>query len=159
MSQEQYRKALRHERKREKLPRRRTCAFCGETDIRALQASDGAVLCADCRLALSGRSPFERHHPAGKRNDPFTVKMPANEHGIFNDMQNDWPPRTLMNPKRSPLLRQAGSHRAALDTLLRQVEIQREWATLKEDLEEFCRLKIGEDWCREFEMFRKEKQG
>ena len=157
MSEEEYRRALRHERKRGTLGGKAACEACGETDIRTLQASGGKVLCADCRLELSGSAPVEKNHPAGRRNDSFAVEMRANEHAVFSDMQNDWPPDTLRNPKRSPLLRLAASHRATRNTLLRQAEVQLEQAELIEDLEKFCRRKIGEDWCREFEVFRKGK--
>lgn len=90
------------------------CTACGESDPVALVKSD---LCYGCQARQAGKSDVELHHIAGRHNSDFTVSLPANEHRLVSDQQNDWPERTLRNPESSPLLQAAGGIRGFLDIL------------------------------------------
>lgn len=113
-------------RKRDRLGQYAACEDCGEADPRALhqdrQAAKDAngtdtVRCVECRLLAHDGVPIERHHLAGRANDPVTVPIPANEHAVLSDLQLAWPRETLRNPDGSPLLKAAASLRGWLDVL------------------------------------------
>jgi hypothetical protein len=98
------------------------CTKCGESDPSALTGVAPEIICYECQAKASNRSPIERHHPAGRNNDPFTVPIPGNDHRILSDLQNDWPPETLRNPTGSPLRKAAATMRGFLDTLRLLIE-------------------------------------
>jgi hypothetical protein len=83
MSEIDLQRELRHRRKPKKL-KGTYCIVCGETDICCLQS---VTLCAECRLKLQGLPTVEKHHVFGRKYDPFTVEIPANEHAIISDME------------------------------------------------------------------------
>ncbi len=116
----------RESKKRDRFGQYAACDGCGEPDPRAFHqnrqerkdANDiDAVRCAECRLLAHGKVPIERHHPAGRANDPVTVPIPANDHAVLSDLQLAWPRDTLRNPDGSPLLKAAASLRGWLDVL------------------------------------------
>jgi len=90
MSEGDFNRAMRHHNKKRKLTAKQ-CQQCGNDDIRALQVVTQVTLCAECRLKLQGKRPVEDHHPLGRRNDPGTVSIPANDHAALSDMRLDWP--------------------------------------------------------------------
>ena len=155
MSEAKLRRTIRAERKRARLGKQARCAVCGEDDIRVLQRSGGKTLCASCRLAAQGKDPYEKHHPAGRWNDPFTVEVSANEHAVFSDMQEDWSLKTRRNPGRSVLREQAAWLRAAHDIYARASEVSEEKALVLEELDEFLSLTLEESWPRDFDQWRK----
>lgn len=70
------------------------------------------MICAKCDRIKNGKSPYDKHHVAGKNNSPVTVTVPVNDHRAeFSVMQQDWPKKTLENKKDSPLLAVAASIR------------------------------------------------
>src|SRR5437764_1401976 len=72
---------------------------CGETRPEALIAKDNAITCAACKRRNRGESIMDKHHIAGKANDPATVSVPVNDHRAeLNTAQYDWPKGTLENP-------------------------------------------------------------
>jgi len=93
------------------------CANCGENDSVALTRHAADIICYECQAKASNRSPIERHHPAGRNNDPFTIPIPGNDHRILSDLQRDWPQDTLRNPTDSPLRKAAATMRGFLDML------------------------------------------
>ena len=155
MSERKLRRAVRWERKRRRLGRRPSCGACSEDDIRVLQLSGGKTLCASCRLAAQGKPPYERHHPAGRRNDPFTVKRTANEHRVFSDMQEEWPSKTLRNPHRSILRSQAAWLRGSQDQLARAAEVFLDHARALEEVDDFLGFAVGDQWPKDFDNWRK----
>jgi hypothetical protein len=157
VSEEEFRRAVRHGRKRKRLGPSPYCASCGKADIRTLQRSGGEILCVDCRLVAQGKLPCELHHPAGKQNDAFELELSANDHAIFNDMQIDWPKGTLMNPKRNHILKTAASRRATANLYRWRAELAEKEAVDYEVFDEFCRIEIGEDWIEKFEEFRERR--
>ena len=91
------------------------CA-CGETHPLAMTGAFPNERCDECQLKAHGKSPIERQHPAGRRNDPaYEIPMPANPHRVWDAWKRTWPQRTLRNPEGSPLLRAAAGVRAFLD--------------------------------------------
>jgi len=100
------------------------CKTCGEADSAALVTRD---LCYGCKTVAAGGSGFELHHPAGKANDPFTVRIPANDHRVLSDWQVDVPPQTQTNPDGSPLLKAAAWLRGFLDMLRLAMERGLAW--------------------------------
>lgn len=80
---------------------------CKETDPCALTGTGPEIVCLEHRADEQGRSWIEDHHPAGQRNDAFTVPLPANDHGAISAWQSLWDRETLRNPDGSPLLRAA----------------------------------------------------
>ena len=129
------------------------CGECGEKDLRCLNQSRGRILCAECRLALAGKSRYENHHPAGMNNYDFVVPIPANEHAIMSDFQEDWPRETLMNPRGSILRKVAALLRAVADFAKRVNEICEEAAASLELLDEFLVEQIGKDWFQKFQAW------
>lgn len=82
-----------------------TCS-CGEARGDALTVTDnGEVICYRCLCVRDGRSTRERHEPAGRRNDPFSVLIDANDHRVLSAMQRDWPPGFLSNRDGNPLIK------------------------------------------------------
>jgi len=96
-----------------------TAPGCPETDWRRLTGSEPAkLLCYEHEAETAGRSPVERQHPAGRRNDPtFVVPMLGNLHRLMDEDKRDWPERTLRNPEGSPMLKAAACVRAVADWL------------------------------------------
>lgn len=152
----------RDDAKRARLGQYPACAECGESATSCLQRSrirtaDGTtrttVLCADCRLVWQGKRPSERHHLAGRNNDPATAAIPANEHAILSDAQHDWPERTLRNPDGSPLLRAAGALRGWLDVLRVVLERTVGWIPdLLEFLDAALGKTLGDRWWEAADM-------
>ena len=70
------------------------CIACGETYQYYLRS---ITICAECRLNLQGLPTIEKHHVFGRKNDPLTVNLPANEHAIITDRQIDFPGNTSKN--------------------------------------------------------------
>ena len=106
------------------------CKFCGETRPAALQGTAPNIVCYECRQTRIGRSPIEKHHIAGRRNDSFTIPLIVNDHRVASDLQNDWPEKTLRNPSSSPLRTNAARVRGLADFLL-IVSIRRITAIIK----------------------------
>ncbi|MGH7239427.1 MAG: hypothetical protein ACREHG_05085 [Candidatus Saccharimonadales bacterium] len=97
------------------------CA-CGETDRRALMIESEPLTCYQCAAKRDGKSGVERHHVAGRHNSPVTIAIPANDHRILSDLQQDWSRRTLQNPEGSPLLAMAAMLRGWLDIIALLIE-------------------------------------
>src|SRR5215510_7305001 len=93
------------------------CGRCGENDPFTLTGREPDIICYECQMKVSKRSPIERHHPAGRNNDPFTIPIPGNDHRVLSDLQKDWPQETLRNPTGSPLRKAAATIRGFLDVL------------------------------------------
>src|SRR5205085_11931210 len=92
---------------------------CGETRPEALIREHGRVICHACKRKEKGMNTTDGHHPFGEANSPITIQAPVNDHrGRLNVAQYDWPPKTLQNPKGSPLLAAAASVRGFIDTVL-----------------------------------------
>ncbi len=92
---------------------------CGESDWRALTGAYLNIKCYEHRCAQQGRSTVERHHPAGRKNNPkMEVTMAANDHRVMDDYKVDWPEETRRNPEGSPALRAAANLRSARDWLV-----------------------------------------
>ncbi|MDP9354988.1 MAG: hypothetical protein M3R02_06835 [Chloroflexota bacterium] len=145
--------------KRDRLGQYARCTGCGEADPRCLQGPRGTgsgdeerpVLCAECRLAVEGKSRTERHHPAGRANDPIAVPIPANDHAVLSDAQHDWPMATLRNPDGSPLLAAAAALRGWLDVLRLVVERTVGWIpAFLEWLDAVLRSQVAERWWETF---------
>jgi len=144
--------------KRERLGQYASCQHrnCNEDDPRCLQtpkrsdnsAGDGVeVLCAECRLDAQGKPRTERHHPAGRANDPFAVPMPANDHAVLGDMQLAWPAETLRNPDGNPLLAAAAALRDWLDVLRLLVDRTVGWIPdFLERMDALLREHVGARW-------------
>ncbi|MHB1325173.1 MAG: hypothetical protein ACYC0L_03050 [Thermoleophilia bacterium] len=94
-------------------------AGCAESDWRALTGTDPDIKCYEHSCVQRGRSVVERHHPAGRINDPdMEVTMAANDHRIIDSYKADWPEETRLNPEGSPALRAAANLRSARDWLV-----------------------------------------
>jgi hypothetical protein len=120
---------------------------CEETDPFALTGAAPNLVCREHLADELGRSWTEAHHPAGQHNDPFTVPVPADDHGALSERQALWPRDTLRNPDASPLLRMAAWLRGWLDVL--RVIIDRTIARIPAGLERLDQLlteAIGPEW-------------
>jgi hypothetical protein len=62
-------------------------------------------------------APKEDDHPFGRRNDPQTHPMDANDHARLTTLQSYWPQRTQRNPRRSQLVKRAAGLRRLQDLL------------------------------------------
>ena len=157
MSKPKLNRAIRRAIKGIRLGKDAECEECGERDILTLQLAGGHILCAECRLTQSGKSGVERHHPPGRRNDPFAVPLPANDHAILSDAQQDWPSETLKNQRRDALHRQAAWLRAIHDTRQHMADSSLPWAIELETLATYLTEKLGKRWWHDFIKWRKER--
>ncbi len=155
MSRKKLNRSLRLARRMERLGFNPRCSSCGEDDPLKLQSVGGRILCGECRLIAEGKEPFEDHHPAGRRNDPFTVRIPANDHLVLTDMQEDWPKETRLNPNGDFLHEDAARDRAIHNALIHRAEEAESRAEVKEALAEFLKALRGPDWWKEFQEWRK----
>ncbi len=138
-------KTLRDRKKQLRLGPEAVCEACSETDPRTLQQTE-VTLCAECRLALSGKPTTERHHPAGQHNDAFTAPLPANPHAVLSDAQHDWPPETLRNPNQDFLRLLAAWLRFFADTFRYLSEQAHTWATRLEQTSTYLVATLGPHW-------------
>jgi hypothetical protein len=157
MSDDEFQRELRHEKKRGRMDGKR-CVVCGEADMRTLQVASGRVLCAECRLEAEGKESTERHHLFGRNNDKYTAEMAANDHAILSDMQEDWPSETLVNRGRRFLRKRAACRRATHDMLLLVADQMLSEAQQDEDLDGFLETRFGEEWQQEFERFCRKRR-
>jgi len=127
------------------------CARCRESEPAALVVDGGEVLCYECQAEQNGRSVIERHHIAGRHNDPATVALPGNAHRLLSDEQRAWPVETLRNPTASPLRQIAAWIRGWLD-LLRVVAVRlTPFPVFLERLDDDLTARDGEGWWRRLE--------
>ena len=151
MSKGKLNRSIRLARRLERLGPEPCCRRCGETAIRKLEPGARQNLCRECRLIASGKEPFEDHHPAGRRNDPCAVRLPANDHAVLSDKQEDWATGTRRNRSLDFLHADAARDQATHDWHLHIAEQSEAWAKIKEALAEFLEVKLGPDW---WEMFQ-----
>ncbi len=121
------------------------CTRCGEADQRTLQQTK-LLLCAECRLAMTGKPTTERHHPAGQHNDAFRVPFPANPHAVLSDAQVDWPQATLRNPEHDFLRTLAAWLRFFADIFRYLSEQAVTWATTLEAYSVHLAMTLGPLW-------------
>lgn len=112
-------RVARHARRAAHFPDDTACSLCGEINQCALVEKTRPILCYACqqKTTQNGKSPVENHHIAGQNNSDSTVTLPANDHRLLSDMQQDWPASTLRNADGSPLLQAAAAVRGWLDIL------------------------------------------
>jgi hypothetical protein len=124
------------------------CKWCGETRPLALLPGSNPTTCASCERKKSGQSTFDRHHPAGRANNPATVPVWVNDHRAgLSDAQYDWPDETWKNPSGSPILMSAASIRGYYETSEYLMdELLLRTATLLEILDRFLTKKLGPNW-------------
>jgi hypothetical protein len=90
---------------------------CGESRPEALVRRTNPLACYECFQRRRGLTTFENHHPAGSANNPATIPIPSNDHRAeLSPLQYDWPPETLRNSERSPLLAVAANLRGYNET-------------------------------------------
>ncbi len=124
---------------------------CEETNPFALTGRHPDIVCYEHKLAQSGRSTYEKHHVAGRRNSDVVADIPGNDHRILSEYQARWPDDTLRNPNESPLLAAAAAIRGWLDVL--QIIIERSIAWIPGFLEWLNQVLIdrhGGDWWIKF---------
>jgi hypothetical protein len=106
-----------------------------------------ANLCYECRLKEIGKPQTEKQHFAGRHNDPFSLRVPANEHRILSDYQMEWPTDTLRNPTGDPVLKISATIRGWLDLLRLFLERIFGWIpNFLEKLHVFLVRKLGPKW-------------
>jgi hypothetical protein len=90
---------------------------CGESRPEALIRGTNPTVCAACAASRRGHTTYEKHHPAGRANNPATIPVPINDHRAdLSESQRDWPRNTLENPEQSTLLAAAAQLRGYIDT-------------------------------------------
>jgi len=142
----------RREKARRRVGQHTDCTECGESRPEALISGSNPRICAECQRKQQGRSPFDLHHVAGQRNHPATVAIPANDHRAhLSPAQYNWPPRTLKNPDRSPLLVVAACIRGFIDFAEYCIEEFLRWAAeLLEKLDDWLIEQYGRHWWKNF---------
>lgn len=145
MSDDTIRRKARHAAKADRLGQYACCVRCGDTETLHLQTAS-VTLCAECRLLLQQRSTSEQHHVAGRKNDAFTVAIPANDHAVLSDAQYDWPNGTLRNPNGDPLIRISAWLRGIADIARHLIDLIPQWCTLLESVSANLRFRYGDTW-------------
>lgn len=123
------------------------CA-CGESCVEKLVVGTNPIICHECQRRNRGQTPIDRHHLAGKANDPVTVPVPTNDHvAVLSEYQRDWPRETLENPAGCPLRRGAACIRGFIDFITYLIDRAVLWtADLLEQLSEHLAATLGERW-------------
>src|SRR5262245_22010506 len=134
----------RHRNRLRQLPPGAACATGDESHPRALIVGAVPPTCLACRKTADGASPWEDHHPLGKKVDrQFTIPTPNNLHGVLSDMQLDHQPITnRQNPLellRELVLFGINSLRASADWLEHRL------GDLN-DLIAYAAERLGADW-------------
>lgn len=121
---------------------------CGEKRPQALIARRKQTVCFECDAKRRGKSTFEANHVAGRANDPTMLDVPINDHRAeLSVAQYEWPPRTLQNPDRSPLLAISARVRGFVDAL--HYLIRKLLEPIPGDLEAYdaqLRERLGPQW-------------
>ena len=129
---------------------------CGEDRPLALIPGSDPTICAACKRAKNGKSPLDKHHPAGKANNPTTTPIPVNDHQAnLSPKQYEWPDKTWKNPTGSPLLAGAACMRGYCETdsyLVASLLIPK--AEMLEALDAFLLKRLGTNWWKGTEMER-----
>jgi hypothetical protein len=129
---------------------------CGEGRPLALIPGSNPPICADCQREKDGKSPFDKHHPAGRANNPFTIPINVNDHRAdLSPKQYEWSNETWKNPQRSPLRAGAGNVRGYCDTDEHcVVSLLIPLAEMLEVLDAFLLKQLGPKWWKGTEMER-----
>lgn len=154
MSKWSLRRAVRHNKKKNRIGHEASCKRCGLEDIWALRQVGKRTLCAECHLREQGKSIYEFHHVAGKANDDFTIGIPANDHEWLSDAQYDWPVQTLRNEKDDPLLKISSVMHGSQDFSTHVNRRAPEWAQDLDELSAFLIYRIGQQWASDFQEWR-----
>jgi len=124
------------------------CTKCCEARPLALIPGSKPRICANCQREKLGRSTLDKHHPAGKANDPTTIQIPVNDHrAVLSPVQYEWPQETWENPSGSPILAGAACMRGYGETdsyLVASLLIPK--AEMLEALEAFLKERLGPEW-------------
>ncbi len=93
---------------------------------------------------------MDKHHFAGKANNPLTVPVPVNDHRAeLSVAQADWPEETRENPRGCPLLAAAGCIRGFVDWVVYIAKKGLLWAAeMLELLSEVLADKLGPEWWK-----------
>jgi len=126
------------------------CA-CGETKPQALITGSDPITCKRCMRIRKAKSAIDRHHVAGKANDPITIKIPTNDHiAVLTEDQHDWPEQTRENPDGDPALRGAACVRGIRGTLHYLIDAVVLWvAAFLEGLSAYLTDTRGRFWWRD----------
>lgn len=113
------------------------------------------MVCANCDRTKKGKSLYDKHHVAGKKNSPVTIAIPVNDHRAYlSPMQIDWPNLTLQNKRGSLLLAAAASVRGFVDTVCYLMEkLLLPIAEMLESLDRFLVQRLGADWQNDFTRY------
>jgi hypothetical protein len=119
---------------------------CGESRVKALVGKSG--VCVRCQRSRAGKSTFDEHHVAGRRNCRTTVAVPVNDHRArLSEDQRNWPNRTLENPEGCPLLTAAACIRGFIDMVHYLIDEFLFWiAEMLEALSPWLRERLGPRW-------------
>ncbi len=72
------------------------CTSCGERRSEALIRGSNPIICAACQRSATEHRGVDKHHFAGKANNPATIPVPVNDHRAHLSVaQSDWPTATL----------------------------------------------------------------
>ena len=153
MSEKDLRRAIRHKKKRNRLGVEAICEQCGECDVRALRQVGEWILCAECHLSDRGKSYFELHHVAGRANDGFSIRIPANDHTLLSDAQQDWPESNLRNESDNPLIKMIAMTRGSHDVYLHVIEQAPKWTQMIEEINAYLTDREGPDWFIDFQQW------
>jgi hypothetical protein len=128
------------------------CA-CGETRPEAF-AKGKSKVCARCKRKRRGHARRDKHHVAGKANDPTTVSIDVNDHRArLTQDQLDWPKETRINPDGSPLLAAAGAIRGFIDTVMYLLEkLLLRHAEILEGIDAYLVRTLGRKWWLKTEL-------
>lgn len=128
------------------------CA-CGESRLDALNTRIKPITCEECKRKRSGKTTMDKHHVAGKANNPTTILVPANDHRVLSVDQYDWPKETRQNSDGSPLLAGAGCIRGFKDFILYLIDKLLLWiADMLEAADAYLEKKLGPKWWEKADL-------
>jgi hypothetical protein len=144
-----------HRRKKaaeRRLGARSKCSTCPENRPEAIVRGSKPQVCEACKRRAEGKSETDQHHLAGRNNHCVTVPIPVNDHRARLSLaQYEWPPKTLQNPDRSPLLAIAACIRGFIDFVQYCIdELLTRAAAFLESLDQWLIEKLGPDWWVDF---------
>ena len=126
------------------------CERCDEDRPETFNSKSQSRVCANCERKARGQKQFDDHHCFGHANSPLTMSVPVNDHlSDLSVAQYDWPPGTLQNSSKSPLLAHAAFIRGFADInayLIREFLLRN--AELLELLDTETEKKWGKKWWK-----------
>ena len=127
----------------------RACSACGENRPESLIPKSEPMVCASCQRQQKAKSTVDRHHVAGRANDPMTIPVDVNDHrAVLSVAQHDWEKGILQNPDGCPLIAGAARIRGLADSIVYVLSLVDCVVQMLTALSDFLKRYLGPKWWK-----------